>query len=245
MMKRKLISLMLSLICLMAWVLSAEAKGSFVQDFANIVTGEEESLLTRSCQSVRDSHGVDVVILTTPELYGRPAQDFADDFYDNNGYQADGVLFLVDMGSRQWHISTAGTAIQMLSDRDLEDIEDTVIPYFAEGRYYGGFARFLKILPGYLSNDEGSGINILLSLGAGACIAAVVLLIMGSTMNTKQPQRSAYNYEVEGTYHLRTHQDLFLYSNVSKRAKPKNNDSGSSVHRGSSGRSHGGRGGKF
>ena len=50
---------------------------------------------------------------------------------------------------------------------------------------------------------------------------------------------------MDNSYHLRTNQDLFLYSNISKRPKPKESSSGSSTHRSSSGRSHGGRGGSF
>ena len=38
--------------------------------------------------------------------------------------------------------------------------------------------------------------------------------------------------------------DIFLYANVTKRAKPKDNSS-SSTHKSSSGRSHGGGGGHF
>ena len=188
---------------------------------------------------------MDVVILTVPSLMGKSAQAFADDFYENNRYSPDGVLFLIDMGSRQWHISTSGTAIEALSDRDLMTIEDRVIPYFTEGRYYDGFFRFLDILPDHLKNGSGSGFNLLISLLGGAAMAGICLLVMRSSMNTKKPQRSAENYMTDGSYQLRQHQDLFLYSNISKRSRPQNNSSGSSTHRSFSGTRHGGRGGRF
>lgn len=244
-MKKKLISLLFCLLVFSSIVLPVRAASDPVQDFAGLLNTTEEEVLSDWCREIRSEHSQDVVLLAIPDLMGKSVQNFADDFFDNNRYGPDGVLFLVDMGSRQWHISTAGTAIELLSDRDLEKIEDAVIPYFSEGRFYDGFCRFLDILPDYLYNDDASGVNLLISLFAGAAIAGVSVLIMRSTMNSKQPQHSAQGYTVDNSWHLRQHQDLFLYSNISKRPRPKDNSSGSSVHRSSSGRSHGGRGGRF
>ena len=246
-MKRKLISIAICLLIFCSLILPASAAKVLVNDIASLMTSEETASLSLASEALREEYGLDVVILTIPNLMGKSAEAFADDFYDNNRYSDDGVLFLLDMGSRQWHISTAGTAIELLSDRDLMELEDKVIPYFSEGRYYEGFCRFQELLPRLLTNDQqsNSGINFFLSLLVGAGIAGIALLVMRSTMNTKKPQRSADNYQNDGSYHLRTHQDLFLYSNVTKRPRPQNNSSGSSTHRSSSGRSHGGRGGQF
>ena len=81
----------------------------------------------------------------------------------------------------------------------------------------------------------------------GLIAAVITLLIMRSKMNTAKPQKNAANYLKAGSFHLRQRSDMFLYSRVSRRAKPKNNTSGSgsSVHRSSGGVSHGGRGGRF
>lgn len=244
MMKKKVISLVFCLLLLPLLVIPAAAKSAYALDYAGLMSSAETAALAERSQQLRDSCGLDVVILTTPELYGHSAQSVADAFYDNNGYAEDGVLFLVDIGSRQWYISTSGTAIEMLSDRDLMAIEDAVIPYFSEGRFYEGFCRFQDILPGYLPVESDSGFSLLLSLAVGAVIAGIAVLIMRSSMNTKQPQRGAANYQTDGSYRQTLHQDLFLYSNVSKRPRQQNSG-GSGVHRSSSGRSHGGRGGRF
>ena len=59
----------------------------------------------------------------------------------------------------------------------------------------------------------------------------------------------AGSYLNDSSYHLRTNQDLFLYSNVTKtRIQQESSNSGgggSSVHTSSSGSTHGGGGGKF
>ena len=244
-MKRKLTCLLLCLLLLGSALLTVSAATNLVQDYANLMTSSEREELAWQAEALGQSHDMDVVILTVPSLMGKSAQAFADDFYDNNRYSPDGVLFLIDMDSRQWHISISGAAIEALSERDLMDIEDRVISCFSEGQYYEGFSLFLDILPKYLDNDSGTGINLFVSLLAGAAVAGIALLIMTGSMNTKKPQRSAENYMTEGSYRLHTQQDLFLYSNVSKKPRPRNNSSGSTTHRSSSGTRHGGRGGRF
>lgn len=89
--------------------------------------------------------------------------------------------------------------------------------------------------------------RLLIALVIGAVAAAIVLLIMRGTMNTSKPQSGAGSYLKEGSYNLRRHQDIFLYSNVTKTHKSENHDGGggSSVHTSSSGTSHGGGHGKF
>lgn len=244
-MKKTIASLLFCLLLLTVLVLPVSAKSGQVLDYAILMSTEEAVSLADHFSDFRNSYGLDIVILTVPNLMNTPIDQFADDFYDNNGYSEDGLLFLLDMGSRQWYISTSGTAVEMLSDRDLEKIGEKVAPCFSDGRYYDGFSKFLDILPGYLDTEKNIGINLFLSLAVGAGIAGIALLVMRSTMNSKNPQRSAAAYTVENSYHLRRHLDLFLYSNVSKRAKPKNDSSDSSTHRSSSGRTHGGRGGSF
>lgn len=244
-MKKRLISLTFVLLMFPLLVLSAAAKTVHVHDYANILTNQQEEQLSELAESIRMSYGIEVVVLTTPGLYGQEGADFADSFYENNHFGRDFILFYVDMGTRQWYISTFGIAQELLTDGYLAAIEKKVIPSLSDGNYFDSFQQFFKSLPRYLESDEETRINLFLSLIVGAALAGTVLLIMRSTMNTKTPQRGATNYEIENSYHLRMNQDLFLYSNIAKRPKPQNNSSSNGTHRSSGGRSHGGRGGKF
>lgn len=238
-MKKKLISLLISLVIFLIVALPASAQTILVHDYANLLPGDKEAELTAMAQSIYDSYDVSAIILTTPDLYGQDGAVFADNFYENNRFGDNRVLFLVDMGSRQWYISTNGSTMDLISESEMTAIEDKVIPYLSEGRYYDAFSKFYDLLPRYLTSDADSEINLTVSFLCGAAIAAVILMIMKSSMNTKTPQNNATSYEADGSWHLRTHQDIFLYSNISKRAKPQNNNSGSS------GGSHVRRSGKF
>jgi uncharacterized protein len=95
--------------------------------------------------------------------------------------------------------------------------------------------------------DAGDYVRILLvSLIIGAAVGGIAILVMRGQMNTARAQSGATNYLVDGSYQLRRVQDIFLYSRVTKRPRPKSNSGGgSSTHTSSMGRSHGGRSGGF
>ena len=203
------------------------------------------------------------------------ADDYYDENPYGYGDDATGILFLLSMGTREWYMSTCGEARYIFTDYGLELLGDTVVPYLSDGDYYEAFDLWLDQIPnlceayrngapvdGYVQPDDyypesGDEIiyyekeakpNHLISLLIGAVVALVVILIMRSQMNTAKPQPHAVDYLKRDTYHLRTCRDLYLYSNVTKVRRSENNGSksgGSSVHRSSSGRSHGGRGGRF
>ena len=275
-MLRKLTAIFLSLIVLSCCALSVSAKGySRVTDQADLLTSEEISYLEDYAAILKESYGIDAVIVTTDSLKGYSAQDYADNFYDNSGYGNDGVLFLLAMKEREWYISTSGSMIYILTDYGVQQVGNGIIPYLSDGLWFEGLCTYLHSLPKYLNADEeGTAIdghadysgdyyhgtqeeilyhsedyiaNFGISLICGIIVAGIVILIMRSSMNTKRAKRGAGEYMKAGSWKVTEHRDLFLYSRVTKTAKPQNNTSGggSSVHHSSGGRSHGGGGGRF
>lgn len=281
-MKRKMSSLLLCIMLLPVLILHVHAASDLpmVADNADLLSASEEQALEEKAQSLRSEYELDVVIVTADSLGGKSAQDYADDYFDQNGYgygsNYNGILFLISMAEQEWYISTCGDTIYAVTDYGVQQLGDIVVGYLADGDYYGGFNAFMDALTSYLdAYQNGSSIdgyadysgdyyhgdrdevvyyekdtspNLFVSLMIGAVSAAVVILIMRSSMNTKRQQRGASSYLKPGSFHLRSHQDMFLYSNVSKVRRQQNNGSsggGSSVHRSSGGRRHGGGGGKF
>lgn len=281
-MKRKILSLLLSLLLVLCISLPAAAaeQPRYIIDGAELLTSDEEQILEEKALSLRADYKMDVVILTVPSLDGSTPQNYADDYFDDYGYgygeDYSGILLLLSMEERDWYISTSGDAIYALTDYGTQSSMEIPLSYLGDGDYYGGFCAWLDGLPAYLNSSENgtpidgyadysgdyyhadneetvyygetSSPSIFLSLVIGVAAAAIVIVCMRFSMNTKRPQSGASNYLDEGSYHLYTRQDIFLYSNVSKVARPKENSSsggGSSVHRSSSGRRHGGGGGKF
>ena len=81
-------------------------------DGADLLTDTEEAELLQELNEISVRKQFDVVVVTITSLDGKSMMEYADDFYDYNGYgmgdTSDGALLLVDMGARQWGISTAG-----------------------------------------------------------------------------------------------------------------------------------------
>lgn len=252
-MKRRTLALLILVILAVSLAPAAFASQSgspLIVDNADLLTSREEKNLEELAREIRDAHEMDVVIVTVDSLGGKSAQDYADDFYDYNGYgiggDYSGVLLLIDMGSRQWHISTCGSAIKAISDRDVNALFDAMADDLSAGEYYRAFKAYLNALSDHLQKDSGGpgGKALLISVGIGILVGGISVLVMRSSMNTKHKQSSAADYLDRNSYHLRVHRDMYLYSRVTKRPRPKNNGV-SSVHHGSSGRSHGGGGGRF
>ena len=279
---KKICSLFLVCLLLMSLSVSAfatEPEAPWVVDNAGLLTSEEVSELNRKIQTLRSDLELDIVIVTTYGTGSKGVQDYADDFYDRNGYgygeEYTGILMLIDMESREWYISTCGEAIYIFTDYGLSRMEIGFLPYLSEGLFFEAFDTWLDCLrpyvdayrngtpiDGYVQPDEYEspygeeivyygGFSIehpfLIALIIGLAAALITILVMRSRMNTARLQSGAGNYLKDDSFHLTQRSDMFLYSRVGRRAKPKNNTSGggSSVHRSSGGVRHGGRGGKF
>ena len=285
-MKKKLICLLLCFVLLPVCAVRAVNDPSLprVVDEAGILTDSEITSLTDTIGQISGEFQMDVVIVTVNSIGYKSAQDYADDYYDDNGYGAgsdySGVLLLISMDDRQWWISTCGDAIYAITDYGVQALFSEMKPYLSADRFYEAFESYLDALPQYFeafadgdpidSNigfydgsdsyspgtaedvvfyDDGESSflgNTLISLVIGLVVGLIAILIMRSSMNTKRPQHSAGDYLKQGSFQLTVHRDMFLYSNVSKTPRPKETHSGgSSVHRSSGGRSHGGGGGRF
>lgn len=244
---KRIISVLLLLICLALPVLATDPVAPFVVDNANLLSEQEYNALCDTLEAVSQKLQMDVVVVTVPSLNGKRAMAYADDFYDYNGYAPDGVLLLVSMAERKWHITTTGSASRALTDGELAFIEDRILPDLSAGDYGNAFHSFAESVEKYsLSSGSSRGFTfktVLICLVIGVVIAFIVTGIMKSSMKTVRSQNAASAYVRQGSMDVTHSRDMFLYRNVTRRMKPKNN--GSSTHRSSSGRSHGGRGGGF
>ena len=96
---------------------------------------------------------------------------------------------------------------------------------------------------------------LVISVVIGLVIAFLYTNSLKSQLKTVKSKSSASDYIIPGSFGLTGQRDVYLYSNVTKTPKPKSNSSGSrggssfgggsSTHRSSSGRTHGGSRGSF
>lgn len=151
----------------MMWTVSARAADAApdagndrrVYDMAGLLTPEEIQGFEQTISEYRNRMKLDLVVVTTNDSEGKTAQEYADDFYDQGGFgygkKKNGVLFLIDMDTRQLYVSTGGDVIRLLSDKRIDKILDNTYEYAREEDYAGSVDVFLKDV----SDDYKKGIE--------------------------------------------------------------------------------------
>lgn len=277
--------------------ISANRTLPLVVDNADLLTSLEETSLTATLDDISSRYEIEIAIVTVNSTSGKSAMDYADDFYDDNGYGwgegDDGILLLIDMGGREWWITTHGRGAYYLNDYYLYEIENAIIDDLSAGNYVDAFYTFANMCKSYIIRakyeetnytsddyftdaavtsyrgdyyydydeyDEGgfSFSYIVPSVIVGFIIAFIMVSIMKGGMKSVRPASGAADYMVRGSLNLRSQSDRYLYSNTVRTRRdtsphggghhdPRGGGfgGGSSIHRSSSGRSHGGRGGRF
>jgi uncharacterized protein len=237
-----------------------------VVDDAGLLTTAQKAVLESRIAAIAEKYAFDVVILTE-NTYMQDVVARADDFFDYNGYgygvNRDGVLFYVNLYERDWVFSTSGRGIYIFTDYGCDYIGGKVAPYLTDGYYAGGFNTLLDCAEDFLAEaienrpyDIDNRVITTNDYARRALIIALcaliiplfILLPMKASMSTAKPKRSANDYMAAGSFNLTSQRDIFTHSTVRK--VPRNTNTGggrggSSIHVGSSGRSHGGSRGKF
>ncbi len=117
-------------------------------DEANLLTEYEKAALSQKLSELSEECKMDIVIVTANSIGSKSPQEYADDFYVYNdfGFAAskDGILLLLVIESRDWHITTCGNAIQVFSDRQIDLLADSFLSFLSDGMYYQGFETFAE-----------------------------------------------------------------------------------------------------
>ena len=222
-----------------------------VVDNADLLTDAEEKEFIDKFNVFTEEYEMEIASVTVTSLDGKTAEEYADDFYDYNGYgygeNDDGLLALyVDgaEGEREIYITTHGKAISKITDADIDYITDLMIMYLSDGDYAWAFETFVDEATDVVKVSV-SLIWIPLSLGIGMLVVFFVLKTMASANKSVVRKVDAKDYVRSGSMVVTGSYDNFLFNNVTRVARPKNTSSGSSTHTSSSGRTHGGGGKRF
>lgn len=81
------------------------------------------------------------------------AREYADDYYDYNGFAEDGILFAVFSKSRDWAISTGGDAISVFDNYE-NDIVDHLISDLSGNDFYSAFVGYADRCDSLLNSNN-------------------------------------------------------------------------------------------
>ena len=245
-----------------------EAHPPRVVDDGDLLSSSEETELTKKLDYISKGQGCDVIVVTADSLGSKTAQEFADDYFDYMGYgigpQDSGILLLVCMEERDYAFSTYGFGITAFNDKGIDLLEEEVVPYLSDENFYDAFSQYGELCQELLiranegepygtgGNGEDYTTGEMLAMGIPGAVAlgtagsGIATLSKKARLKTVRRRYGAEDYVVSGSMAVDRSNDYFLYSQITQRAKPKDNNSGgSTLHRSSSGRMHGGGSGKF
>lgn len=245
-----LFALLLCVAALCFAVSAEETSPAHVVDEADLLTESEEELLESRLGELSEKYKMDIVILAVESVGNKTPREYADDYYDYNGYgygsNYDGLLLLVSMEERDWYISTCGEAIYAFTDSNIDTIGSHITDDLGNENYYFAFSTFADECEYYIDGHINGfpfdyGMNLVISVVVGLIVAAIATSIMKSKLKSVRYQNQAADYVKSGSMNLTLSRDFYLYRTVTRTEKPKE----SSTHTSSSGRTHGGGGGKF
>lgn len=259
--KRSILFLLSLLIFIISFQVSALAVASPIVDNAGLLSDLEKEELVSSINEFKEDYKIDLAIVTSDGLGGKDAQSFADDFYEENNYgigkEYSGVLLLIDMQERDICISTEGQALNYFDDNRLDSIIEDVSKYLSNEQYLDGFKIFITDIKYYMDlgtvenqqlySENTNVIKVLIiALIVGIIAATIACLIV--VFSYKSPKAtSSINYVDRDSIKFNKKKDIFINTYTTRSKIEKNNDNGgkTTVHKSSSGRTHGGRTGKF
>ena len=260
-MKRILSIITVALVLLSSVVLMAAAEAipeerqvpRFV-DNAGIVPDNDEAEINELLDSVSAKRKFDVAIVTVASTEGKEVMDYADDYYDYNGFgwgsKRDGALLVISMEPRMIWISTCGSGLKMIGEdtAELDPLMDTFYDDILEGDFSSACKTF--------ANETGRKVAsfkmrkfymIPVALLIGFIASGVAVSSLKARQATVRFKAEAESYQIKDSLILANKADNLLYSNISRVPiqTETRGSSGGGVHVSSSGTSHGGGGRTF
>lgn len=157
---KRFIAFLTSLFILLSLTISVYAVDGlpYIVDDADLISADEEATLDAYLESESKKLNFDIVVLTVDSLDGKTAEEYADDYYDYNGYgygeSHDGCLLLVAMDDREWHLSTTGYGITALTDAGIEYISNHFLDDLSNGDYINAFNMYAYLVSTFVEQAK-------------------------------------------------------------------------------------------
>ena len=222
-----------------------------VYDFADLFSESEEENLYNDIYKYKNKTTYEAIIVTTNDNNGKYVEDYAMDFYEDNGFARNGIIFVIDMQDRGYTVMAHGDAINTYTDNDIDYILDEVYYDMAAGDYYDAASNFLYLATKYYSSDSSytyddsyyddysaNSINWLELIISPLIVTIVIILILAFRNRMVKKANSSKSFLNDKTKVITTISDIFLGSTTTKVRIDTSSSSGGGS---SSGRSGGGR----
>lgn len=185
--KSVIILLLLALIILAVNVHAAVPKiEPYVNDFANILTPDEEAKLNLMCDAIEKNTSYEIAIVTVQSTEGQDRTLYANKIGDENGVgkkgKDNGIVVLWSLDNEAGGaIATGRYSESILNDAKVVRIGKAARPLFDQGKYYDAFTQIVMDINKELINSQDGSVNATSTgstSGSGLSGDKVVLLIL-------------------------------------------------------------------
>ena len=256
---KKSLLLVMSLVFVFTFTLPVYAadttSGSILlDDEAGLLTDSEASQLLETLETKSDESNCNLVVLTSDDgMTDAEIYQYEDYYYTNNIEDQTQsnfcIILLVDIYSRTVDVGTYNPGSRRnLNDDAKTELREYVTDDLSYGDYYEAFDKFAEKGSYMASRIDENGdsikppfpwlIRTLISLVIGFVIALIISLLIKNQLKSVNMKTNASDYIRPNSMNITKSRDRFLYSNVTKTAKPKNNSSGGGGYGGGSSGSH-------
>ncbi len=244
---------MITLVFLMTGVCFAETESlGRLYDEYGVLSADEYNTVLEALNVVSDRFQVDTSIAVVNSIAADGYDDivaYADDLFDAYGYgtgeNKDGILFVVAMEERKWALSTHGLAIQYVTDKGNEYLQEQFLSYLSNGDYESAFLAYAEGCDDlyaertgqrpsdYFSHSDFEDDNsseplsiglrlrlmaryIPIALLVGFLLSMIPMGIMKAKLRTVQQKSGAADYVDRDSLRITNVRDIFLYRTVSQ-----------------------------
>lgn len=195
-------------------------------DYGNIFTATEQNTLENTLQSLAETWGYGVGIVTYDEALPSPLLTWVKNQIGSTYFGENRVIFAFNLHSRELILEVHGTVQHLIptetSDRMIVQVTQT----FTDGNYFSGSLAMLEeveqVLGGRqgstlyssIQKDSGSSSLIWISCSVGILVAAAVTWGFIYSMNTVRSQDTAKEYFDTSQFRVTQEKERFLYRTV-------------------------------
>ena len=273
--KRNLVSLILVLLIVNCFVISACA--AHVTDDARLFSDQERAYLEQRAAEISEKYNFGVYIVTLDNYLNYHGssniEKFTMNYYDENGFgygdDKAGTTLLLSMAERDYDLDfNSDRANEIFTYSGREQMQSRFLAYFRQNDFYGGFDEYLSTCEEYLqaaadgtpvgaSDDVPDGywdnytdydnerLPLWIALIPGAIAAILAGVLTSIPMHSAKKKQDADVYRVPGSLDIRRRSDMFLHRSVTRTPRETESSSSSSDSHNYSSGSHSGSSGKF
>ncbi len=233
MIKRLLTIFLVVTICIFTSISVSAYTDQYIFDYENALSYEELQELETTAEQIENEYGYCVMFCITDE---ETESNYAQNIYDTYTDNEKGIIFVHNIESERYNFyvtESAGSTFDFMVMRDAYDSNDS---------YFGGIQDYYKVTENVLEDTvlvdadrntdaETTGSSnisakspvktIILCIVVGMAMGFIIILAIASKNKSVRMQTNATVYTRPGSFVVTGSYDNFLYKNLDRIPKPK------------------------